>query len=160
MPRLLKVGMPAPPFSAKLSTGEVFRLSDHRGKRNVVLFFYPRDFTPGCTREVCLFRDHYSLLTSYNAVLVGVSYDSEPSHQHFAKAHDLPFALISDRDRSLSRLYGVARLGGLIPFVRRVTFVIDTRGTIRRVSHHETAIDRHIEEVRETLRTLAGGEGG
>jgi len=152
--------MPAPLFSARLSNGEPFHLSDHRGKRNVVLFFYPRDFTPGCTREVCLYRDHYGLLTQFNIVLIGVSYDDESSHQRFAKVHDLPFPLISDTDRSLSRLYGVARLGGLIPFVRRVTFVIDTRGVIQRVSHHETAVDLHVQEVEETLRTLSGSEGG
>ena len=152
-------GSRAPDFVAQLSTGETFRLSASRGKNPVVLSFYPRDFTPGCTRQLCSYRDGYDLFSRHNAVLVGISYDDRASHHRFAKKHGLPFPLISDTDRSLSRLYGTARLGGLIPFVRRVTFVIDIRGIIRCVSHYETAIDRHIEEVEETLKALAGEEG-
>ena len=153
-------GSRAPDFVARLSTGETFRLSDCRGKNPVVLSFYPRDFTPGCTRQLCSYRDGYDLFRRHNAVLLGISYDDPASHHRFANEHALPFPLISDSDRSLSRLYGTARLGGLIPFVRRVTFVIDTDGIIQRVSHYETAIDRHIEEIEETLKALAGAEGG
>jgi peroxiredoxin Q/BCP len=141
---------------ARLSSGETFRLSDIQGRNPVVLSFYPRDFTPGCTKQLCSYRDGYELFQRHYAILVGISYDNPSSHRRFAKEHELPFHLISDTDRSLSRLYGVARLGGLIPFVRRVTFVIDAYGIIRRIAHHETAIHRHIEEVADTLEMLAG----
>lgn len=153
-------GSVAPPFTARTADGSTVRLADFAGSRNVVLFFYPRDFTAGCTSQACFFRDRFEELRSLNAVLFGVSADDRDSHQRFAKSHRLPFPLLTDSDRSLQRAYGVLRIGGLIPLPKRVTFVIDRKGVIRLVAHHEMAMDRHVADVLTVLRALQeeGGE--
>ncbi|MEK7250305.1 MAG: peroxiredoxin [Bacteroidota bacterium] len=155
---LLKEGDTAPNFTSQLCTGETVSLSDYRGKNNVVLFFYPKDFTPGCTKEVCSFRDNYGEVKKYDAVLLGVSYENQSSHQSFIAKHHLPFPLISDLDKSISKAYGTAtRFGGLIPGAKRVTYVIDKQGVIRSVLHHEVLIGKHLDGVMEALRKLEGG---
>ncbi|MDH3253129.1 MAG: peroxiredoxin, partial [Ignavibacteria bacterium] len=106
---LPREGETAPQFTSLLSNGSRFSLTDYRGQNNVVLVFYPKDFTPGCTKELCEFRDNYDALVRLNAVVVGISYDSHDSHRKFAEAHNLPFPLISDPDRSISRAYGTER---------------------------------------------------
>ncbi len=156
MKRILKEGDVAPDFDIPLKDGNAVPLSSLRGKRNVVLFFYPKDFTPGCTREACSFRDRYEDIVKYDAVLLGVSYDDEESHQAFIRKHRLPFPLVSDSDRAIARAYGVdARLGGILPGVKRVTFVIDKQGVIRRILHHEVLVAKHVAGVLETLQQLA-----
>ncbi|MCW5896329.1 MAG: peroxiredoxin [Bacteroidetes bacterium] len=155
---LLPVGSAAPDFSVAFGTGETFRLRDYSGKNNIVLFFYPKDFTSGCTAQVCSFRDNYSELLKSDAIVVGVSYDEEETHQAFIEKHLLPFPLVSDKDKSISRMYGTAnRLGGLVLGAKRVTYVIDKRGIIRRVLHHELLIQKHIEGVLESLREIEKG---
>lgn len=157
---LLPVGSVAPDFSATLGTGESFSLRDYSGKKNVVLFFYPKDFTSGCTAQVCSFRDNYDELLQNEAMVVGVSYDSEATHRAFIEKHRLPFPLISDKGKSISRMYGTAdRLGGLISGAKRVTYVIDKEGIIRRVLHHEILIQKHIEGVLESLGEIEKGIG-
>jgi peroxiredoxin Q/BCP len=151
---ILKEGECAPDFTANTDTGEKVSLADYRGKKNVVLFFYPKDFTAGCTRQACSFRDTYSEFASLNAVVFGVSPDDAASHATFSKRHRLPFALISDSTRVLSKAYGAERLGGLIGTQRRVTYVIDTKGIIRMAAHYELAIERHVPEALEALRAL------
>jgi peroxiredoxin Q/BCP len=152
---LLQEGDAAPNFSATLGSGEEVSLEDHRGKKNVVLFFYPKDFTAGCTKEVCSFRDNYSAVTKYDAVLLGVSFDDSSSHSSFIETYQLPFLLISDTDRSIARMYGTAeRLGGLLYGAKRVTYVIDKQGTIRGVLHHELMIGKHLEGVVEALKRI------
>ena len=150
----LRVGMRAPEFTARLSNGEIVRLSEYRGKQNVVLSFYPRDFSPGCTKQICAYRDNYDTLRRLDAVLLCISYDDPSSHNRFVNAHRLPFHLVTDRDRSLSRRYGVARLRGVFPLVRRMTFVIDKGGIIRRIAHHEMNLGRHVEGAIETLQEI------
>ena len=152
MPKL-KVGDEAPDFEAKLSTGDTFRLSDYHGKRRVILYFYPRDFTPGCTREACSFRDYTPAIQKLEAEIIGVSLDSEQSHQKFIEAHRLNFPLISDKAKKVSRAYGVLRLGGYL-FDRRITFVIDKQGLISHIIHSETNIDRHLEGAIAALKQL------
>lgn len=157
---LLPVGSVAPDFSATLSTGEEFRLRDYFGKNNVVLFFYPKDFTSGCTAQVCSLRDNYDDILHNEAMVVGVSYDSEGTHRAFVEKYRLPFPLISDKDKSISRMYGTAdRLGGLITGAKRVTYVIDKKGIIRAVLHHEILIQKHIEGVLESLGKIVKGIG-
>lgn len=157
---LLPVGSVAPDFSATLGTGESFRLRDYSGKKNVVLFFYPKDFTSGCTAQVCSFRDNYDDILHHEAMVVGVSYDTEETHQAFVEKHRLPFPLISDKDMSISRMYGTAdRLGGLISGAKRATYVIDKEGIIRRVLHHEILIQKHVEGVLESLGEIEKGIG-
>ncbi len=152
---LLNEGDTAASFTSKLSTGETISLNDYRGKKNVVLFFYPKDFTSGCTKEVCSFRDNYDEVKKHDAVLLGVSFDGENSHQSFIEKHRLPFPLISDVDKSISKAYGTAhRFGGLIPGAKRVTYVIDKQGVIRRVLHYEVLIGKHLDGVIEALKKL------
>jgi thioredoxin-dependent peroxiredoxin len=151
---LLKEGDRAPEFSAKLNTGESVSLADYVGKKNVVLFFYPKDFSAGCTKEVCSYRDNYDEIRRLDAVMLGVSYDDNSSHSAFAKEYRLPFPLISDSDRFITKAFGAARFGGLLKIPKRVTYVIDKQGIVRKVAHHEVAIDNHIKDVIETLRKL------
>jgi peroxiredoxin Q/BCP len=154
---LLAAGTPAPDFSASLSTGKRFALADYRGKNPVVLFFYPADFTQGCTQEVCEFRDGYDALAGEGAVVIGISQDTHSSHARFSEEYHLPFPLVSDADHAISRAYGVERLGGFVPMPKRVTYVIDEEGIVRAAIHHEFMIHRHIDEVREALKGILAG---
>ncbi len=155
---LLRVGDIAPDFSVTFADGKVFRLGDFRGKKNVVLFFYPKNFTPGCTKEVCGFRDNYAVLKKHDAEVVGVSCDVDESHRQFSVRYDLPYTLIPDTTQEIAKAYGAAgRLGGLLPGAKRVTYVIDTSGIVRGVFHHEVLVGRHIGESIELLKKLAEG---
>ncbi len=154
---LLPASTRAPDFSALLSTGKRFALADHRGKNPVVLFFYPADFTQGCTQEVCAFRDVYDALIEEGAVIIGISQDTHSSHARFSEEYRLPFPLISDADHAISRAYGVERLGGFVPLPKRVTYVIDEEGIVRAAIHHEFMIHRHVDEVREALKRIRAG---
>ena len=153
---LLDVGDPAPDFTATLSNGERFALTDYHGKSPVVLFFYPADFTQGCTEQACAFRDTYEDLRGAGAVLLGISSDTDSSHARFAQEYRLPFPLISDTGRAIIRAYGVERLWGLVPLPKRVTYVIDKEGIIRSVIHHEINMQRHVDDARMALKRLAG----
>ena len=150
----LRVGSAAPDFAARINGGEIVRLADYVGRQNVVLFFYPKDFTTGCTSQACSFRDRFEELRGLNAALFGVSGDGEESHRRFAATYRLPFSLISDSDRSLARTYGVLRLGGLIPIPKRVTYVIDKKGIIQLAAHDELSMERHVKDVVAVLRRL------
>jgi thioredoxin-dependent peroxiredoxin len=151
---ILRVGDPAPDFTTTLSSGLPWTLSDFAGKQNVVLFFYPKDRSPGCTRQVCAYRDSIEAITGLDAVVLGISRDTEASHELFIAERSLPFPLASDRDGRLSTLYGTGRLWGLLPLAKRVTYVIDRRGVIRAVIHAEFNIDRHATDVLQALRSL------
>lgn len=151
----LKAGDPLPPFSGPLPDGTPWSSGAVRG-RPLVVFFYPRDFTSVCTREVCGFRDLYDVLRrDFGAEVVGISRDSVARHARFAAEHRLPFPLLSD-DGRLSRLFGTARLWGLLPLAKRVTFVADGAGVLRGVFHRELDVDVHFRGVRETLAAIAG----
>jgi peroxiredoxin Q/BCP len=150
---MIAVGDKAPEFSGKLSDGDQLRLKDFRGRRHVVLYFYPKDFTPGCTKEACSFRDHRSEVAALEAEIIGVSFDSAEKHGKFAEEYKLAFPLVSDTDGKIAGQYGVARLGGWLP-TRRVTFVIDKEGTVRHVIHSELNMDKHIDEAIGALKKL------
>jgi thioredoxin-dependent peroxiredoxin len=152
----LSVGDRAPDFEAKDTQGNVFRLADQKGKKNVVLFFYPRAFTPGCTTEVCSFRDVYDELDSADTVVVGVSTDDLATQEKFAGAHRLQFPLLGDDDRTIAKAYGaIGLLGSVLGVTKRVTYVIDKQGILRGVFRHELAVDRHIKDVKSTLAAMA-----
>ena len=151
---VLRVGDRAPDFSSTSSSGTPWALSGFAGKTNVVLFFYPKDNSSGCTRQVCSYRDNLEAIMELNAVMLGVSRDSDASHERFIAENRLPFPLMSDRDGRLSALYGVERLWGIIPFVKRVTYVIDRQGIVRGVIHDEFRIERHTQEVLRILRAI------
>ncbi|HEY8489342.1 MAG TPA: thioredoxin-dependent thiol peroxidase [Thermaerobacter sp.] len=130
---MLKVGDPAPDFTAVNDRGETVRLSDFRG-RKVVLYFYPKDDTPGCTREACSFRDDYSRLQEAGAVVLGVSPDPVESHVKFREKYGLPFPLLSDPDHQVAEAYGVwkeKRMYGRTYWgIERTTFVLDEEGKV------------------------------
>lgn len=150
---MIREGERAPDFTAPTADGGTLSLSDFRGKKPLILYFYPRDNTPGCTKEACSFRDHAGEIAEAGAAIVGVSMDSQDAHRKFIADFRLNFPLLSDRDATICKAYGVARLGGWFP-PKRVTFVIDREGVVRRVIQSEFGIAKHIDEALETLRAL------
>jgi peroxiredoxin Q/BCP len=124
----LKIGDPAPKFALIDDQGLPVSLKNYFGKKVVVLYFYPRDFTSGCTKEACSFRDDYQVYEESGAVVIGVSLDSQESHKKFSEKHDLPFSLLSDNQKEVAKKYGVLGFGGLV--AKRITFIIDTKGKI------------------------------
>ena len=148
----IDVGHPAPDLSLSTHTGEQLSLADYRGKHPVVVFFYPKDGTAVCTKEVCSFRDAYDDFTEAGAVVIGISSDSEARHQSFAQKHGLPFLLVSDKDGNARRAFGVAKTMGIFP--GRVTYVIDREGIVRHIFNSQFAADRHVEEALEIVRKL------
>jgi len=150
---MIAVGEKAPEFEGTLAGGKQLRLRDFRGRRHVILYFFPKDFTPGCTREACSFRDRRGEVAGLDAEIVGVSLDTPEKHASFAEKYQLPYPLISDRSGAIASAFGVARLGGWLP-TRRVTFVIDKQGVVQHVIQSEFSIDMHINEALDTLRRL------
>ena len=142
---ILRVGQPAPLFSGKLDDGAEFRLKDYAGKANVVLYFYPKDDTMGCTREACAFRDSYDAIKKRDAVLVGVSSDSEESHKSFKEKNSLPFPLLADPEKKIIKAYDTLGFG-FLP-TKRVTYLIDKKGIIQGIFRHELAMDKHRDDV-------------
>ena len=132
----LKSGDTAPDFSATKQNGQTINLKDYRGKK-VVLYFYPKDNTPGCTTQACNLRDNYTLLKRQGYEIIGISQDSEKSHQKFIEKESLPFDLISDVDHKVHNLYGTWDLkkfmGKEYDGVHRTTFIIDEDGVIEKV---------------------------
>ena len=150
----IDVGDAAPELTLTTQNGEQIKLADYRGKRAVVVFFYPRDGTPICTKEACAFRDAYEDFVEAGAVVIGISGDSEARHQAFAANHRLPFALVSDKDGSARRAFGVPKSMGILP--GRITYVIDRSGIVRHVFSSQFAADRHVKEALEAIRKLNG----
>lgn len=154
---MFKAGDAAPLFTAETGSGEQVSLEQFRG-RWVVLYFYPRDNTPGCTRQACAFRDASGDFSDLNAVILGCSGDSVASHSKFAEKHGLPFHLLSDPDRKLAEDYGVwqeKKLYGKTHMgIVRTTFLIDPDGKIAEV-WPKVRVDGHIEKVLERLGELA-----
>ncbi len=148
----LSVGDKAPDFQARDHNGRSVRLSDYRG-RWVVLFFYPKDNTPICTREACSFRDAYEEFLEIGAVVLGVSADPPESHARFAAQYRLGFPLLTD-DGSLSRLFGVRKLLGILP--RRATFVIDPEGTVAMVFYADLFAAAHVRRAMQAIRRASG----
>jgi len=153
MEKELKVGDLAPDFKAKSTEGKEMSLKELRGK-NVVLYFYPKDDTPGCTREACDFRDNLKRLSAKDTVVFGMSHDSLESHDKFRKKYDLPFSLLSDEDKKISETYGVYKkkslYGRIFMGIERTTFVIGKDGKIKKI-FPKVKVDGHIEEVFQAL---------
>src|SRR5215204_128255 len=146
------VGTVAPRFALPSQSGEIVSLEDFLDRRPVVLFFYPKDDTPGCKREACAFRDDYQQFGELDAEVVGISSDSVESHRSFAENHELPFALLSDEGGKVRQLYGVRNTFGLLP--GRVTYVIDRKGMVRHVFSSQLAVSRHVEEALEAVKAI------
>ena len=149
----IKIGDQCPTFGATLADGTAFKISDIIGTKNVVIYFYPKDFTPGCTKEACAFRDNYEAFQELNCEVVGISGDSGDSHNKFASTHNLPFILVPDSDKSIQKKFGVPKsLFGLIP--GRVTYIIDKSGTVRGVYNSLTDPFGHIQKGLELVKTF------
>ena len=150
---MVEEGSQAPDFELKSDVGETVKLSQFRG-RPVVLYFYPRDDTPGCTKEACAFRDAYDEYLARDAVILGVSRDGEASHQKFKQKYDLPFTLLSDPDHEVAEAYGVwaekSMYGRKSMGIVRSTFVIAADGTVARAMRG-IKVPGHSDKVLEAL---------
>jgi peroxiredoxin Q/BCP len=156
--RKVQVGEPAPLFTLPDQEGRPVNLGDLIGKSAIVLYFYPKDNTPGCTAEARCFRDSYVVFKQAGAEVIGVSSDSAESHRQFAEQHHLPFILLSDRGGAVRRLYGVPSTLGLLP--GRVTYIIDRRGIVRHIFSAQFSPEKHVDEALKILRALAAEEQG
>ncbi|HWE49193.1 MAG TPA: peroxiredoxin [Bryobacteraceae bacterium] len=146
----LKAGMAAPDFELPDQNGQLVRLSGFRGKRAVVVYFYPKDDTGGCTAQACGFRDNFAGFREVDAEILGISSDSSESHEKFASKFSLPFTLLSDKGGVVRKLYGVKKTFGIIP--GRTTYVIDRDGVLLHVFSSQSEPVRHIEEALSALK--------
>ncbi|MBZ4334441.1 peroxiredoxin [Corallococcus interemptor] len=146
---MIAVGEPAPDFAATDCHGQTVRLSELRGRR-VVLFFFPRAFTVGCTIENRAFRDNHERIRALGAELVGVSVDTLTTQCDFAEQEGIHFALLGDEERRISRAWGV--LWPVLNIDRRVTFIIGADGVVEHVIHHEVRVYRHLDDVLKYLQ--------
>ncbi len=145
-------GAKAPAFEAQDQHGTLVRLADFQGKSAVVLYFYPKDDTPGCTAQACSLRDGYSAIKSAGAVVLGVSADSGLSHKAFAEKFHLPFSILADPDKRIIGAYGVRM--PLLGFAKRVTFLIDKQGVVRKVIT-DTRTKDHDQQVLALLQGMS-----
>ena len=152
---MLKEGNKAPDFTAIDQNEQKIKLSSFKGKKNVVLYFYPKDMTPGCTTEACDFKDNIKKFK--DTVVLGVSIDSPERHQKFIGKHDLPFDLISDVDQKVVNKYGVwqekSMYGKKFMGIVRSTFIIDKKGVLRKI-YPKVKVKGHVEEILEVLKEL------
>jgi len=153
---MLQAGDPAPDFTMDADKGGPVSLKDLRGK-TVVLYFYPKDDTPGCTRESCAFRDHFPSFQGRDVLIYGVSCDGIPSHEKFAAKYDLPFALASDTDGGVCESYGTwvekSMYGRKFMGIERTTFLIDEAGVIRDI-WRKVRVNGHVDNVLEAAGSL------
>lgn len=148
---MLKVGDAVPNFTAKDSNGSTFDGSNYIGKQPLVIYFYPKDDTPGCTVEACSFRDSYQDFKELGAEVIGISSDSVESHIQFKSKFSLPFILLSDNDKKLRKLFGVEN--NFLIFPGRETYVIDATGIIR-MKFNSVAAKSHISKALATLKRM------
>jgi thioredoxin-dependent peroxiredoxin len=152
MSEKINVGDKAPDFELIKPDGSTFRLKDQLKETNVVLYFYPKDNTPGCTKQACEFRDQYEVFKEHEAEVVGISADSSDSHDEFERSHRLPFVLLSDTGNKVRNLFGVPRKFGIIP--GRVTYVIDKDGIVRYIFNSMTKPLEHVKNALEVLKNI------
>ncbi|KFA90523.1 peroxiredoxin [Archangium violaceum] len=150
----IKTGDQAPDFSLPKQDGTAVQLKDLLQKATVVLYFYPKDDTPGCTKEACSFRDSYEAFKDAGAEVVGISSQSAASHEAFAAKYRLPFTLLADEGGKVRRQYGVPSTLGLLP--GRVTYVIDRKGVVRHVFNSQINATRHVTEALGIVKQLQG----
>lgn len=148
----IKVGSKVPDFSLPDQKGNRFNLGDYLGKVNLVIYFYPKDESYGCTKEACSFRDNYEVFKQAGAEVIGISPDNVASHQAFAANHKLPFVLLSDKDGTVAGKFGVSKTLGLLP--GRVSFVIDRHGIIRLIFSSQLNYEKHVEEALAMLNSM------
>ncbi len=151
----LKIGSQIPLFRLPDQDGNVFDISTILGKKNLVIYFYPKDETQGCTKEACSFRDSYEVFKDYDAEVIGISSDSVDSHRNFKEHHHLPFILLSDEKKEVRELFGVPKsMLGLLP--GRVTYIIDKKGIVQHIFNSQLNPEKHIDSAIEVLKNMAG----
>ena len=150
---MIKTGQPAPDFSAPSHTGETIKLSDYKGKKNVVLFFYPGDFTPVCTKEACSFNDSAADFEKHDAQLLGISKDDLAKHKSFAGRYGLNYPLLTDEGYEIAKSFGITRPVPFLP-AKRVTFVIDKEGMVQAVIHKELDYNGIVAAAKKALENL------
>lgn len=148
----LKIGDQIPDVSLQAQSGDRVNLKDFIGKKCVVLYFYPKDDTPGCTKESCSFRDSYTAFQAAGAEVIGISGDDVASHQAFATKHQLPFTLLSDTGNAVRKAFGVPSTLGILP--GRVTYVIDRAGIVRHLFNSQLNFQGHIDESLKVVKEL------
>ena len=148
----LKEGAPAPAFEAQDQHGATLRLADYRGKAAVVLYFYPKDDTPGCTAQACSLRDGHGAIRAAGAVVLGVSADTGLSHQAFSEKYHLPFSILADPDSRIIKAYGVKM--PVLGIAKRITFIIDREGVVRKIIR-DTRTKDHDQQVLEALKGIS-----
>lgn len=151
----LKDGDKAPDFTLRSNSDNDVTLSGYFGKKIIVLYFYPKDESPGCTKEACSFRDSDEVFKDLGAEVIGISSDSVESHKSFAENHRLPFILLSDEGGKVRKMYGVPSTLGIIP--GRVTYIIDISGVVRHIFSSQTQAQQHIEEAIQFIKKLKDG---
>ena len=147
----VQVGEAAPDFSLPDQSGALVSLGTYLGKKDIVLYFYPKDNTPGCTAEACAFRDSYEVFKDAGAEVIGISSDTVESHQQFANKQRLPFILLSDEGGAVRKRYGVPTTFGL---PGRVTYIIDSKGIVRHIYSSQIKFEKHVDEALQTLRAI------
>jgi len=152
MKKTIIIGDKAPDFELINQLGLKIRLFDLIGTENIVLFFYPKDDSPGCTKEVCAFRDSYEAFQEYGAEVIGISSDNEDSHRRFTEKHSLPYTLLSDVEGKVRKLYGVPKTMGIL--LGRVTYIIDKQGVVKHIFNSQLNLNGHIKEALNILKQL------
>lgn len=149
---MLQPGDRIPEFEARDASGELIHSSTLTGRQNLVIFFYPKNFTGGCTAEVCSFRDNIKDFSAYNARVIGISGDSADSHKQFTGAYNLPFTLLADENRNIRTLFGIEKVMGVLE--NRVTFIIDKKGIIRERYVSQIFPTKHITRALTALAEI------
>jgi peroxiredoxin Q/BCP len=149
----IKVGSTIPEFSLPDQNGSLFNINSVLGKKNLVIYFYPKDDSPGCTAQACSFRDQFEVFTEADAVIIGISSQSVESHKEFAEKHRLSFTLLSDEENKIRKLFGVAtNLLGILP--GRVTYVADKKGRVLYIFNSQSQATKHVDEALRILKDI------
>lgn len=149
----IKIGSVIPQFTLPDQNGNMFDINSVAGKKNLVIYFYPKDDTPGCTREACSFRDKFEVFNEADALIIGISGQSVESHKKFAEMHHLSFTLLSDAGNKVRKQFGVpSDLFGLIP--GRVTFVANKTGKVIYIFNSQTQTEKHVDEALRILKNI------
>ena len=150
----LEIGDTIPQFTLRDQNNKEFDVTKYRGKKPMVIYFYPKDDTPGCTKEACSFRDEFETFIDMNVKVIGISSDDVASHKKFAEKYNLPFTLLADTKKKVRKLFGVPNsLLGLLP--GRVTYVVDKNGTIVHIFNSQFSAEKHINEALSILKEIA-----
>jgi peroxiredoxin Q/BCP len=149
----IKVGSGVPEFTLPDQHGNLFNINSVLGKKNLVIYFYPKDDSPGCTAQACSFRDHFEVFEEAGAVVIGISAQSVESHNEFAVKHRLNYLLLSDEGNKVRKLFGVpSTLFGLLP--GRVTYIVDKKGIVVYTFDSQMQVEKHVDEAMRVLKEL------